>query len=421
MSLETSHLEFAPPQDEGGGGSLALALFVHALLLMALTWGIHWRTDPQEDIMDAELWAAIPEPVALKSDAPALPKNETDTKSTAPAVKKNAPPPAKTIDLPTKKADATVQNTADADIAIEKRRKKEAADQRAHEKQAEKLRKAQELAAEKERKAELLREEAAKRKEEIAQRKEEKLRRKEEEARRKEEEIRLRKEEIAQRKEEELRRKEEEARRKEEEIRLRKEEEAKRKEEEIRLRKEEEIRRKEEEARIRKEEEEARRKEEEAKRKEEEARRKEEEARRKQEEARRLEQEAKEAEEQRQQQIKRLKSLGASATGPVDPIKESQGSGKPSDSYLGRLRARVKPNITFSDSQLQSIRGNPAAEVEVIVSPSGQIIGMKLTQSSGNTAWDQAVLKAIEKTSTLPRDENGKIPPKIPFVFRPRD
>jgi colicin import membrane protein len=391
MSQETSHLEFAPPQELGGGGSLALALFVHALLLMALTWGIHWRTDPKEDIVDAELWAAIPEPVALKSDAAVLPKNETDTKSTAPAVKKDAPPPAKIIDLPTKKADATVQNTADADIAIEKRRKKEAAEQLAQEKQAEKLRKAQELAAEKERKAELLREEAAKRKEEI----------------------RLRKEELAQRKEEELRRKEEEARRKEEEIRLRKEEEAKRKEEEIRLRKEEEARRKEEEARIQKEEEEARRKEEEAKRKEEEARRKE--------EARRIEQEAKEAEDQRQRQIKRLKSLGATTAGPVDPVNESKGGGKPSDSYLGRLRARVKPNITFSDSQLQSVRGNPAAEVEVTCSPSGQIIGIKLTQSSGNAAWDQAVLKAIEKTGTLPRDENGKIPSKIPFVFRPRD
>ena len=391
MSKETSHLEFAPPQELGGGGSLALALFVHALLLMALTWGIHWRTDPKEDIVDAELWAAIPEPVALKSDAAVLPKNETDTKSTAPAVKKDAPPPAKIIDLPTKKADATVQNTADADIAIEKRRKKEAAEQLAQEKQAEKLRKAQELAAEKERKAELLREEAAKRKEEI----------------------RLRKEELAQRKEEELRRKEEEARRKEEEIRLRKEEEAKRKEEEIRLRKEEEARRKEEEARIQKEEEEARRKEEEAKRKEEEARRKE--------EARRIEQEAKEAEDQRQRQIKRLKSLGATTAGPVDPVNESKGGGKPSDSYLGRLRARVKPNITFSDSQLQSVRGNPAAEVEVTCSPSGQIIGIKLTQSSGNAAWDQAVLKAIEKTGTLPRDENGKIPSKIPFVFRPRD
>ena len=391
MSKETSHLEFAPPQELGGGGSLALALFVHALLLMALTWGIHWRTDPKEDIVDAELWAAIPEPVALKSDAAVLPKNETDTKSTAPAVKKDAPPPAKIIDLPTKKADATIQYTVDADIAIEKRRKKEAAEQLAQEKQAEKLRKAQELAAEKERKAELLREEAAKRKEEI----------------------RLRKEELAQRKEEELRRKEEEARRKEEEIRLRKEEEAKRKEEEIRLRKEEEARRKVEESRIQKEEEEARRKEEEAKRKEEEARRKE--------EARRIEQEAKEAEDQRQRQIKRLKSLGATTAGPVDPVNESKGGGKPSDSYLGRLRARVKPNITFSDSQLQSVRGNPAAEVEVTCSPSGQIIGIKLTQSSGNAAWDQAVLKAIEKTGTLPRDENGKIPSKIPFVFRPRD
>jgi colicin import membrane protein len=342
-------------------------------------------------------------------------------------VKKDAPPPAKIIDLPTKKADATIQNTVDADIAIEKRRKKEAAEQLAQEKQAEKLRKAQELAAEKERKAELLREEAAKRKEEIRLRKEELAQRKEEELRRKKEEIRLRKEEVAQRKEEELRRKEEElrrkeeelrrkeeeARRKEEEIRLRKEEEAKRKEEEIRLRKEEEARRKEEEARIQKEEEEARRKEEEAKRKEEEARRKE--------EARRIEQEAKEAEDQRQRQIKRLKSLGATTAGPVDPVNESKGGGKPSDSYLGRLRARVKPNITFSDSQLQSVRGNPAAEVEVTCSPSGQIIGIKLTQSSGNAAWDQAVLKAIEKTGTLPRDENGKIPSKIPFVFRPRD
>jgi TonB family protein len=113
-------------------------------------------------------------------------------------------------------------------------------------------------------------------------------------------------------------------------------------------------------------------------------------------------------------------SMGAVIVTP-DSVSKAAGGGKPSDSYLGRLSARVKPNITFSDSLLLSIRGNPAAEVEVIVSPSGQIIGMKLTKSSGSTAWDQAVLKAIEKTETLPRDENGKIPPKIPFVFRPRE
>jgi len=312
MSQETSHLEFAPPEDQGGGRSLALALFIHILLLMALTWGIHWRTDPQDDAVDAELWSALPEPVALKSDAPAPPK----TQPNEPA--KNTEPP--------------VKNAPDPDIALEKLKKKELAEQLAMEKKAEKLRKIQELEAEKERKAALLQEEASKRKDEAAKRKEEELRRKEEE------------------------------------IRLRKEEEAKRKEE-----------------------------------------------------ARRLEQEAKEAEDQRQKQIKRLKSLGATSSGPVDPVNESTGGGKPSDSYLGRLRARVKPNITFSETQLQTVRGNPAAEVEVICSPSGQIVGMKLTQSSGNDAWDQAVLKAIEKTGTLPRDENGKIPSKIPFVFRPRD
>jgi TonB family protein len=113
-------------------------------------------------------------------------------------------------------------------------------------------------------------------------------------------------------------------------------------------------------------------------------------------------------------------SLGAVIVTP-DSVSKAVGDGKPSDSYLGRLRARVKTNITFSDSQLQSLRGNPAAEVEVMVSPTGKIIGMKLTQSSGNSDWDQAVLKAIEKAAYLPRDENGKIPSKIPFVFRPRE
>jgi len=100
---------------------------------------------------------------------------------------------------------------------------------------------------------------------------------------------------------------------------------------------------------------------------------------------------------------------------------EYKGGGKPTDSYLNIFRARVKPNITFSDSQLKSIRDNPAAEVKVMVTPSGQILGMELTKSSGNNDWDQAVLKAIEKTGTLPRDENGKIPSKIPSVFMPRD
>jgi colicin import membrane protein len=83
------------------------------------------------------------------------------------------------------------------------------------------------------------------------------------------------------------------------------------------------------------------------------------------------------------------------------------------------LRARVIPNIVFPDVQLANIEGNPEAEVEVTCSPTGEILSMKLTRSSGNLAWDTAVMSAIEKTGRLPQDESGNIPHKI--TFRPRN
>ena len=45
MSAHAQHLEFAPPPPPGTGRSLTLALFVHALLLVALTGGIQWNQD----------------------------------------------------------------------------------------------------------------------------------------------------------------------------------------------------------------------------------------------------------------------------------------------------------------------------------------------------------------------------------------
>ncbi|HWP19470.1 MAG TPA: TonB C-terminal domain-containing protein [Burkholderiaceae bacterium] len=42
-------------------------------------------------------------------------------------------------------------------------------------------------------------------------------------------------------------------------------------------------------------------------------------------------------------------------------------------------------------------------------------------KQSGNAEWDQAVMRAIDKTQTLPRDENGRVPSPIVITFRPRD
>ena len=89
----------------------------------------------------------------------------------------------------------------------------------------------------------------------------------------------------------------------------------------------------------------------------------------------------------------------------------------PSASYAGRIRARIKPIITFTED----VAGNPKAEVEVRTSPDGTIISRKLLSSSGNKAWDEAVLKAIDKTGSLPRDEDGRVPPVLEISFRPKD
>jgi len=51
----------------------------------------------------------------------------------------------------------------------------------------------------------------------------------------------------------------------------------------------------------------------------------------------------------------------------------------------------------------------------------GTITSRKLVRSSGNDAWDDAVLRAIDKTETLPRDTDGRVPPIMQIEFKPRD
>ena len=131
-------------------------------------------------------------------------------------------------------------------------------------------------------------------------------------------------------------------------------------------------------------------------------------------------QEAKEAESRHQAAVKRLQSMAGSAGTPVDTGVAPKASG-PSASYIGRLRAKVKPNITFPDNFLQTVAGNPTADVEVTCSPSGKIESVDLVKSSGNSAWDEAVLNGLRKTAMLPRDVDGSVPTRLVFSFRPRD
>lgn len=134
------------------------------------------------------------------------------------------------------------------------------------------------------------------------------------------------------------------------------------------------------------------------------------------EEKRKAEADARRAEELRQEQLRRIQGL-AGATGGENATGNAQRSSGPSGSYGGKVAAKVKPNIVYPDV----IPGNPRAEVEVRAAPDGTITGVRLTQSSGNKAWDDAVVRALYKTETLPRDVDGRVPPALVIGFRPKD
>lgn len=93
------------------------------------------------------------------------------------------------------------------------------------------------------------------------------------------------------------------------------------------------------------------------------------------------------------------------------------GAGGPSATYAGRVVAAVKPNIVYPDL----IAGNPRAIVEVRTAPDGTITSRRLITPSGLRAWDDAVLRALDKTEKMPRDTDGRVPAVIEMGFRPRD
>ena len=118
----------------------------------------------------------------------------------------------------------------------------------------------------------------------------------------------------------------------------------------------------------------------------------------------------------RDKQLKRMQGM-AGATGGESSTGTALRSSGPSAGYAGRIRARIKPNIVFNDP----IDGNPIATVEVTLAPDGSIMAKRLLKSSGVKAWDDAVLRAVERTAILPRDTDGSVPPKMELEFRPHD
>ncbi|HCE92096.1 MAG: protein TolA [Burkholderiales bacterium RIFCSPHIGHO2_12_FULL_65_48] len=322
MHAHNDRDQFSPPRPPARLRAISLAVLVHVVLIGALTWGVNWKNSADQPAVEAELWAAVPQQAAPRAvEPPPPPPAPPEVRPPAPP----PPPPPRAVEPP---------DTREADIAIEREKKRLEQEKKAREQQLEREKRDRE---------------------------------------RKEDERRDRQEQ-------------------EKKERLQKEKEKEKEQREKQL------------AEQKKAEQDKQKKLAEDKRKADEAAK------------RKADAEAKQLAEQREANLRRLQGL-AGATGGENATGTAQRSAGPSGSYGGKVAAKVKPNIVYPDA----ISGNPRAEVEVRLSPDGTIVGKRLVQSSGNKAWDDAVLRALDKTETLPRDVDGRVPPSLTIGFRPQD
>ena len=126
------------------------------------------------------------------------------------------------------------------------------------------------------------------------------------------------------------------------------------------------------------------------------------------------------AEKARADQLARLRAAAGAEGGSGGTIGSGVGGGgNAPPGWTDKVIKKVKPLIVFNP---ESVSGNPAAVVLVNLAPDGAILSTSIQSSSGNAAWDRAVLIALSRAESLPKDDNGKIPQReVKLTFKPKD
>jgi colicin import membrane protein len=126
------------------------------------------------------------------------------------------------------------------------------------------------------------------------------------------------------------------------------------------------------------------------------------------------------AEKVRADQLARLRAAAGAEGGSGGTSGSGVGGGgNAPPGWTDKVVKKVKPLIVFNP---ESISGNPAAVVKVNLAPDGAILSTELVNSSGNAGWDRAVLLALARAESLPKDDNGKIPQReVKLTFKPKD
>jgi colicin import membrane protein len=134
----------------------------------------------------------------------------------------------------------------------------------------------------------------------------------------------------------------------------------------------------------------------------------------------RKKQEEKRLAEVRERQAREADALKAQAEREKTMQKQASDTArsKANDAYIRSIQAKIKGNVNVPPD----IAGNPEAIFEVVQLPTGEIIDTQLKKSSGVRAYDDAVYRAILKSSPLPRPETPDLFQRsLTLRFRPVD
>ena len=86
--------------------------------------------------------------------------------------------------------------------------------------------------------------------------------------------------------------------------------------------------------------------------------------------------------------------------------------------YQGKIAAKIRGNLMVPPG----VSGNPEAEFRVNQLPTREVVEVRLQRSSGHKALDEAIERAIYKSSPLPKPERPEdFARELELKFRPLD
>ena len=114
-----------------------------------------------------------------------------------------------------------------------------------------------------------------------------------------------------------------------------------------------------------------------------------------------------------------LERLLADAAKPSNGTNARSAGPSTDESYSRAISTRIRLNLNFP--QPPGLTGNPEATFVIEQLPSGEIRSIRKTKSSGLPAFDEAVERAINASSPLPKDRGGRVERSLELVFKLRE